>query len=146
MVSDAGFATAYRGNSQGASFHEELQKGMRVPSSLISWKSNKVVNSTLAAETQSLSKGLGELCWIVSIFNERTDPEFELRCNKVVAIAKEETDHQLKESLMIVDAKTLFDNLSQESAGPSQDKRTCLELQLVRQNIGLLIRACPLTA
>ena len=94
MVSDAGFAKAYRGNSQGAygviAFHEDLQKGKRVPSSLISWKSNKVVNSTLAAETQSLSKRLGELCWIVSIFNELTDPEFELRRNKVVAIAKEE--------------------------------------------------------
>ena len=36
---------------------------------------------------------------------------------------------------MILDAKALFDNLSQESAGPSQDKRTCLELQLVRQNM-----------
>ena len=69
VISDASFANAYGGHSQGAygilAFHEDLREGCRVPCSLISWRSGriqKVVSSTLAAETQSLSKGLGELC------------------------------------------------------------------------------------
>ena len=147
VVSDASFANAYGGNSQGAygiiAFHEDLQRGTRVPCSLISWKSgriHKVVNSTLAAETQSLSKGLGELCWVVSIFNELTRTKFdlakweeELQQNKMLAITKDESDSELKECLAIVDAKALFDHLSRESVGPSQDKRTSLEIQVVRQ-------------
>ena len=32
-----------------------------------------------------------------------------------------------------MDAKALFDHLSRESVGPSQDKRTSLEIQVVRQ-------------
>ena len=152
VVSDASFANAYGGNSQGAygviAFHEDLQRGRRVPCSLVSWRSgriHKVVNSTLAAETQALSKGLGELCWIVSIFNELTDPEFELakweehlQQNKIVAIAKSQTEKELKESLCIIDAKALYDHLSRESTGPSQDKRTCLEIQVVRQNMNAI--------
>ena len=147
VVSDASFANAYGGNSQGAyginPFHEDLQLGTRVPCSLVSWKSgriHKVVNSTLAAETQSLSKGLGELCWVVSIFNELTKPEFdlakweeELQQNKMIAITKDESSSELKERLAIVDAKALYDHLSRESVGPSQDKRTSLEIQVVRQ-------------
>ena len=93
-----------------------------------------------AAETQSLSKGLGELCWVVSIFNELTRTKFdlakweeELQQNKMLAITKDESDSELKECLAIVDAKALFDHLSRESVGPSQDKRTSLEIQVVRQ-------------
>ena len=147
VVSDASFANAYGGNSQGAygiiAFHEDLQRGTRVPCSLVSWKSgriHRVVNSTLAAETQSLSKGLGELCWVVSIFNELTRADFELtkweeelQKNKMIAITKDESSSDLKECLAIVDAKALFDHLSRESVGPSQDKRTSLEIQVVRQ-------------
>ena len=103
------------------------------------------MNSTLAAETQSLSKGLGELCWVVSFFNELIDPKFELaewetrlQDNKILAIAKDESQDQLKESLCIVDAKALYDHLSRESTGPSQDKRTSLEIQVVRQNMNAI--------
>ena len=84
-----------------------------------------MVNSTLAAETQSLSKGLGELCWVVSIFNELTRTDFdltkweeELQKNKMVAITKDESSSDFKECLAIVDAKALFDHLSRESVGP----------------------------
>ena len=88
VISDASFGNAHQGHSQGAyavmAFDEGLKDGLRVPCSLISWRSGriqKVVNSTLAAETQSrssLSKGLGELCWIVTLFNELMDASFEL--------------------------------------------------------------------
>ena len=63
VISDASFANAHSGGSQGAygilAYHKGLHDGERVDCSLISWKSGriqKVVNSTLAPETQSLSK------------------------------------------------------------------------------------------
>ncbi|CAE7227250.1 RE1 [Symbiodinium sp. CCMP2592] len=162
VVSDASYANAHSGGSQGAygiiAYHQDLHEGKRVPCSLISWKSGriqKVVNSTLAAETQSLSKGLGELCWVVSVFNELVDYNFELvkweetlKRNRVVTIGSEEADELLQQSLCIVDAKALYDHLSRESIGPSQDKRTSLEIQVVRQNmnsIGAKVRWVPHT-
>ena len=149
IISDASFANAYGGHSQGAygilAFHEDLQRGCRVPCSLISWRSGriqKVVNSTSAAETQSLSKGLGELCWVITLYNELQDKDFDLalwesqmKKNKVVAVVSEDSDETLKSSLCIVDAKALFDHLSKETTGPSADKRAGLEMQVVRQNM-----------
>ena len=149
VISDASFGNAYAGHSQGAyavlAFDEKLKDGFRVPCSLISWRSGriqKVVNSTLAAETQSLSKGLGELSWIVTLYNELTDPSFDLmeweaqlKRNRVLAMAPDTSSDGLKSSLCIIDAKALFDHLSRETTGPSQDKRTGLEIQVVRQHM-----------
>ena len=152
VVSDASFANAYAGHSQGAyailAFDDKLKDGYRVPCSLISWRSGriqKVVNSTLAAETQSLSKGLGELCWVVSLYNELMDskfrlPEWEQRLqgNRVITMASEDASDDLKSSPCIVDAKALFDHLSRETAGPSADKRTGLEIQVIRQSMSAI--------
>ena len=54
---------------------------------------------------------------------------------KVVAIAAEDSNETLKTRLCIVDAKAFYDHLSKESTGPSADKRTGLEMQVVRQNM-----------
>ena len=46
------------------------------------WRSGKihrVVNSTLAAETQSLAKGLQELAGTITVYNELCTPDFELK-------------------------------------------------------------------
>ncbi|CAE7762188.1 RE1, partial [Symbiodinium sp. CCMP2456] len=152
VITDASFDNAGDGRSQGAfgviAFHEDLQKGFRVPCSLITWRSGRiqrVVNSTLAAETQSLSKGLGELCWIMSAYNEVMDPDFTIEQwesriskNKVMAMVSDESTKDFKEALCIVDAKALYDHLSRESVGPSQDKRTSLEIQVIRQNMNAI--------
>ncbi|CAE6952965.1 GIP [Symbiodinium sp. CCMP2592] len=62
VVSDAGFANAEAEHSPGAyailAFDDKLKDGYGVPWSMISWRTGliqKVMNSTLAAETQSLS-------------------------------------------------------------------------------------------
>ena len=127
VASDASYANAHSGGSQGAygiiAYHQDLHEGKRVPCSLISWKSRriqKLVNSTLAVETQSLPKGLGELCWVVSVFNELVDYDFELvkweetlKRNRIVTIGSEAADELLqRSSLCIVDAKALYDHLS----------------------------------
>ncbi|CAE7573255.1 RE1 [Symbiodinium sp. CCMP2592] len=133
VISDASFGNAHAGHSQGAYAvlaFDEIQK---------------VVNSTLAAETQSLSKGLGELSWIVTLFNELTDVNFELvdweerlKKNRMIAMAPDCSSDGLKSSLCIIDAKALFDHLSRETTGPSQDKRTGLEIQVVRQHMNAI--------
>ena len=149
VMTDASFDNAGDGKSQGAygvlAFHEDLQKGYRVPCSLVTWKSGRiqrVVNSTLAAEAQSLSKGLGELCWIMSVYNEMINPHFkiqnweaEMEKNKILAMAPDTVSADFKEALCIIDAKALYDHLSRESVGPSQDKRTGLEIQIIRQTM-----------
>lgn len=45
----------------------------------------------------------------------------------------ESSERQLAENLSIVDAKSLFDHLSRETIGTTNDKRTALEMQIVRQ-------------
>ncbi|OLQ01608.1 putative transposon protein [Symbiodinium microadriaticum] len=109
VISDASFANAYGGHSQGAygilAFHEDLRE-------------------------------------VVTLYNELQDKEFDLalweaqmKKNKVSAIVSEDSDELLKSSLCIVDAKALYDHLSKETTGPSADKRTGLEMQVVRQNM-----------
>ena len=40
--------------------------------------------------------------------------------------------------MRIIDAKALYDHLSRETNGPSQDKRTGLEIQVVRQHMNAM--------
>ena len=94
---------------------------------------------------------MSELCWVVSFFNELTDPGFKLgewdkrlQENKVVAIAKEDSRDTLKEFLCIVDAKALYDHLSKKPVGPSHDKCTSLEIQVVRQNMNSIKGHCSM--
>ena len=67
-------------------------------------------------------------------------PEWEQRLqgNKVITMASESSSEELKGSLCIVDAKALYDHLSKETAGPSADKRTGLEIQVIRQNMSAI--------
>ena len=100
---------------------------------LMHWKSSKihrVVNSTLAAEAESLSKGLSELAWSVTVFNEMVNPRFELkewqqevRNRRLHALTKQEADETLKKGLCVVDAKSLFDHLVKETIGSTDDRR-----------------------
>ena len=99
-----------------------------------------VVNSTLAAETQSLARGLGDLLWMKVLFKEIEIEKFSmhewastLSRDQVVAMARDDGG-TLKECLAIVDAKSLFDYLSKETIG-GQDKRTAIEIQIIRQDL-----------
>ena len=123
VMTDSSFDNAGDGKSQGAcgvlAFHEDLQKGYRVPCSLMTWRSGRiqrVVNSTLAAETQSLAKGLGEPCWIMSVFNKMMNTHFkienwesEMEKNKVHAMAPDSVSAEFKEALCIIETKALYD-------------------------------------
>ena len=104
----------------------------------------RTVNSTLAAATQSLARGIGDLLWMMVMYWEMTDPNFQLReWRKHVsrcgysAFSKYEEKEELQEALAVIDAKSLFDLLSNETTGGS-DKRTALDVQVLREELSTL--------
>ena len=121
VITDASFGNDGF-HSQGGQMilcHEDgLQQNQRVTTNVLSWRSGKiqrVVNSTLAAETQSMSRGLGDLLWVMVLFEELQDRTFEIRdwnerlsASKVMAMASSSSSESLKGSLAIVDAKSLL--------------------------------------
>lgn len=79
VVTDASYANVANGKSQGAyaviAYHRDMVLTGTGTCNLMHWRSGKihrVVNSTLAAETQAFSRGLAELSWTVIAFNEFT--------------------------------------------------------------------------
>ena len=160
VIADASYANTEGSASQGAfgivSFDEDLLKCGRGATNLIYWRSgriHRIVNSTLAAETQSLSRGLSELAWTITVFNDLTTPNFDLRewqqaarSQRLHALVKDNTEEDLKKSLCVVDAKSLFDHLAKDTIGVTEDKRTAIEMQVIRQSMcetGAAIRWVP---
>ena len=148
VITDASFTNHGDGGSQGAlgilAFHRDLLSGHRATCSLIWWKSGKLrrkVNSTLAAETQSLNKGLGDLLWSKAIWRDLLDVRFsieefraDVQKEAEMVLQKADADAQLKESLTIVDAKSLYDNLRKDGS-LAQDKYTALDVAIARERI-----------
>ena len=147
VVSDASFGNQGL-HSQGGQMilcHEDgLQNNKAAKTNILCWRSGRiqrVVNSTLAAETQSLSRGIGDLLWVMVLFEELEDPTFSLRNwpqrlsgKDVLAIASNSSSERLKGSLAVVDAKSLYDQLCKDSIG-GQDKRTAIEIQIIREDL-----------
>ena len=101
---------------------------------------HRVVNSTLAAEAQSLARGLQELAWAATVYNEMTNAHFELkewdkavRERRLHALSHDEMCDTLKRGLCLVDAKSLFDHLVKSTVGTADDRRTAIEMQIIRQ-------------
>ena len=148
VITDASFANSgfhSQGGHLVVAHEKELAEGELVTANIITWRSGKlqrVVNSTLAAETQSLSRGLGDLLWAMVTLEEFTNGNFEIhswpekmKASEALALASSQSEGLLKESLAIVDAKSLFDYLSKETVGGGQDKRTAIEIQIIRQDL-----------
>lgn len=65
---------------------------------------------------------------------------------RVMALAKSSTEETLKQSLCVVDAKSLFDHLVKKTVGCTDDKRTAIEMQVIRQSMretGAVIKWVP---
>eukprot|EP00913_Durusdinium_trenchii_P000800 g747.t1 len=149
VVTDASYANVSKGKSQGAYAVVAMDKKILTTGvgrcNVLHWRSGKIhwlVNSTLAAETQALSRGLSELSWTVTVRNEFTNEAFDmrqwevsLRKQRLSALVSESSERALAENLSIVDAKSLYDHLSRETIGTTNDKRTALEMQIIRQTL-----------
>ena len=149
VITDASYANASKGRSSGAfavvAFEKELLERGEGKCNLLHWRSGKigrVVSSTLSAETMSLSRGLSELSWSVTVYHEFLDARFNLRLweealreRRTHAFASEQSQQRLRHNICVVDAKSLYDHLSKESLGVTDDKRTALEIQIIRQRL-----------
>ena len=149
VITDASYANTEDGASQGAygviCYGNELWSKGFGKANLIHWKSSKIqriVNSTLAAEAQSLSKGLIELAWTITVFNEIINPSFELKNwedeikrRRLHVLTKSNAEERLRKGLSVVDAKSLFDHLVKETIGTAADRRTAIEMQVIRQSL-----------
>ena len=51
------------------------------------------------------------------------------------ALMKDDAAEELRDSVGVVDAKSLFDHSSKETVGMTSDKRTDLEMQVIRQSM-----------
>ena len=147
VVTDASYANVKDGKSQGGycviSYESKVANGEKGKCNLIHWRSGKihrVVNSTLAAETQSLSKGLGEMMWTVTLYQELVDHNFNLKQweqklqEKRLKVFGNPESEELR-NVAVVDAKSIYDHLSKEMAGYAADRRTALEMQVIKQGL-----------
>ena len=80
-------------------------------------------------------------------FEEWTDPNFVINIwqqfgqhRSLLHLAQrkdEEGNLKLRELLSIVDAKSLYDHLSTETSGMASDRRTAIEVQIVRNSLDI---------
>lgn len=151
VISDASYANAGDGRTQAGhlliAFEKGLLAGENVKVNVLHWRSAKlkrVVSSTLAAETQSLARGVGDLLWMMVMYQELTNAEFELRewrkyiqRQTYTAFSKYEESNDLCDAVALIDAKSLYDVLAHETTGGS-DKRTALDIQVLREELQTL--------
>lgn len=148
------FANAKNGKTQAGhmmvTFDKSLLEGGEAVTNLLHWRSGKLqrtVNSTLAAETQSLARGVGDLLWMRVMYLELTVPGFQVRNWRryigqqgyVAFNKKKEGAEDLEDALAVVDAKSLYDLLVNETTGGS-DRRTALDVQMLREELKELLR------
>ena len=123
VISDASFANAKNGKTQAGhmlvTFDSSLLEGGEAVTNLLHWRSGKLqrtLNSTLAAETQSLARGVGDLLWMRVMYLELTVPDFQVRNWRkhigqqgyVAFNRKKEGAEDLEDTLAVVDAKSLY--------------------------------------
>ena len=144
--SDAAFANSSEHKTQAGWVmgftSKNMSKGDDVPVHCIGWKSYKlprVVASTLGGEAQAFSSASGIAEWTLLLLAEGLDGVFDL---------SEVSDVLLRRSpIGMTDCRSLFDHLiSLGSGGPLDDKRTAIDVAIIRQSIQrarLEPRWCP---
>ena len=108
---------------------QDVVNGHSVHVSPLKWKSYKQerqVNSTLAAETMAVSRGMAEACWMRFFFLEIMHSDFSLEEAKGL-------QHRIP-VVAVTDNKPLFD-FARNDVTVSQDKRLMIEMLLMRRDI-----------
>ena len=144
--SDAAFANSSEHKTQAGWImgltSKEMSKGLDVPVHCIGWKSYKlprVVASTLGGESQAFASASGIAEWTLLLVAEGLDGVFDL--SEVSDVL------QRRSPIGMTDCRSLFDHLiSLGSGGPLDDKRTAIDVAIIRQSIQrakLEPRWCP---
>ena len=95
-----------------------LLAGLAAPVTLISWRSHlvkRVVASASAAEAMGLSEAIAQGDWVRSLreWRERTD---------------------VPPLISVTDSKGNYDHLHNETIGPSEDRRSAIDLAIIRED------------
>ena len=132
--SDAAFANAKAGATQAGfivSFvHKDVNLGKDCKCSPAYWKSfrlPRVVSSTLSAEAQSMSVASSMLEWTNLILSEALDGS---RCPQSLwgSLGNRLT-------MLVTDCKSLYDHLSSQSSPTLDDRRTAIDIVILRDSI-----------
>ena len=131
--SDAAYANAKGGAAQAGYVlgftHKDLEHGKTCAWTPAYWKSHRlprVVNSTLSAEAQSMS-GASSMCeWLSLLLAEIRDGQ---------CCAQSMWDvPQRPPCILITDCKSLFDHLKSPSAPSLDDRRTSIDIVIIRES------------
>jgi hypothetical protein len=125
---------------------KELWQNKEAPFGILSFRSHKLprkVPSTLAGEAQIMSESTAEVEWLRGLFEELTNPEFTIanwrkytRHRGLLTAARSvDPDRKLQKYLSITDAKSLYDNLKNETAGIANDRRVAIDIQIIRGSL-----------
>ena len=133
--SDAAYANGRDGATQAGFVVSFTHKGMNdgavqqwTPAYWRSYRLPRVVNSTLSAEAQAMSTATGMLEWILLLLSEALDGPCNLRSCWQYA--------SQRCSMALTDCKSLFDHLVSKSSPTLEDKRTALDVVIVRESLG----------
>lgn len=149
--SDASFASKkVQTSSQSGNIilatHQQIEKNVASPVSPISWgskKIQKVVTSTLAAETMSLSSSLDQLSWMRLYWHWLYCPNDEWKhpSETLQKLPKAITSvtlrtQELPDATSVVDCKSLFDLVTRTAPPNCQEFRTQLQAQAIKEQLG----------
>ena len=90
-----------------------------------------------------MSEGSAEVEWLRGLFEELTNPAFTIanwhmytRHRGLLNAARSlDPEKKLRKFLAITDAKSLYDNLKNETAGISNDRRVAIDIQIIRGSL-----------
>ena len=90
-----------------------------------------------------MSDALAEVEWIRGLFEELTNPKFSVvewaarSRNRCLLIAERSSDAEARfpKVLSIGDAKRLYDHLRTETSGGASDRRTAIDIQIIRASM-----------
>jgi hypothetical protein len=132
-----------------------VKAGALIRTSLLSWRSGKcrrVVSSSLGGETLSASSALAEAEWIQAMLADVlrndlvTSQPWKAEHPFVMVLSSESELGSRIGHDHVIDAKSAFDALIKDSAGSRHERRTAVELAIIRQTMktrGSRIRWVP---
>ena len=150
--SDASFASKAKPDSHAGLLivgtHEEIQQNIQCPISPLSWgtrKIQKVVTSTLAAETVSLAAAVDQLGWLRLFWSWLFNPKTEWRKpeNTLPKLTPAISVPTLKAAdLAITDCKSLFDLTTRTAVPSCAEFRVQLMARSIRASLdeGIFLR------
>ena len=133
--SDAAYANGREGATQAGfvvSFTDSRMHDSQVafwsPAFWKSYRLPRVVNSTLSAEAQAMTMATGMGEWSLLLLSEALDGRTFLRSMWTAACKRR--------SIIVTDCKSLFDHVQSQSAPTLDDRRTALDIVILKESLG----------